>query len=50
MAGGVAHDFNNLLCGVVGNAEMAAQYPNDPSPIVSRCLTENAYSPAKQPS
>ena len=33
LAGGIAHDFNNLLTGVIGNAELALQYLDDPEQV-----------------
>jgi PAS domain S-box-containing protein len=39
LAGGIAHDFNNLLAGIMGNAELALQHPDEGKECLGTVIT-----------
>ena len=39
LAGGIAHDFNNILTAIIGNAEIAKMFMDDPEKL-EKCLHE----------
>ena len=46
LAGGIAHDFNNLLVGVLGNAELAREYIDQPDAL--RILLDQLVAAAER--